>query len=83
MLRRVSAGIVTVVLLLMSATPSFAATEYVCSASATVTRNGQIISSTTSTFEAMSNLSRQFSQSYSAFGQTYTLSIQVSCKPGT
>jgi hypothetical protein len=68
------------------AVPAFAAdstvvsTLYTCTASASLTKNGTTLASSTSSFKAAQDLSGSYSKSYTSGGATYVASASVSCK---
>jgi hypothetical protein len=81
MRKRLTAAVLSAMLMLMSVTPSFAATEYKCSASVDV--SGAVTYHTTVSFESSTDLTDTYTQTYRFFGLVYTVTVAVSCAPGT
>jgi hypothetical protein len=84
MRRWVSAALIAGALALSAITPAFAAsTEYTCNATTKVTEGSTLVYSASATFESYYNLTSSYSRTYSYEGSLYTVTVTVTCAPGS
>lgn len=81
MRQRMAALVGAAIVMAGSAAPALAqSTQFTCTGTYTVTENGRIRSSSTSTFTSGYDMSDTYSWTYTFWGRTYTATSTFSCE---